>query len=70
VGGGVPVRRAVAARDVAARLTHAEVNPSSADLETVLATGDLGRDPRDLYGVEVPADYIHPADASMSAVAP
>src|SRR5262249_53140961 len=51
--GGVAVRRAVAAADVAARLAHAQVDPPPTDREAVLATVGVRRDRLD--GVEVRA---------------
>jgi hypothetical protein len=47
VTGGVAVGRGIAAADVTARAAHAQVHPPPADLQAVLATGDLLR-PRDV----------------------
>ena len=48
VSGGVLARRVVAAADVAAGLTHAQVDPLRALRQALLAAGDLGRGVEDL----------------------
>ncbi len=44
VRGGVTVRRVVATADVAALHTHAQVNPLTADAETIFASVSRRRD--------------------------
>src|ERR1043166_637485 len=56
--GRVPVRRRVAAADLAARHAHAEVNPAGADLQAFLAPCDRLRKLRHLDLVEVAANGI------------
>jgi hypothetical protein len=37
---GMPIRRRIAAADLAARLAHAQVQPPAADLQALFAAGD------------------------------
>src|SRR5262245_33163474 len=57
--GGVAVRRVVAAADVAAARAHSQVDPAAADLQTVLAAGNVGRQVRDGDRVEMEAGSGH-----------
>src|SRR5262249_9544546 len=56
---GVPVRRAVAATDLAAGVAHAQVHPAAADLQALLAALDLLRQLGELDRVEVGARCTH-----------
>jgi hypothetical protein len=55
VRGGVLARGVVAAADVPTAMAHAQVDPLHAELEALLATGDLGRGVEDLDRAEVGA---------------
>src|SRR6476469_3506852 len=55
----VTVRRAVATADVAAALTHAQVQPPPADLQAVFAAGNRVRQLEHLDRVEVGAGSAH-----------
>src|SRR5262245_14759828 len=69
VGGGVPVRRAVAATDATAGLAHAQVHPGAPDREAFLAAGDHVGELGHLDAVEVRADRVHRANASIKEAA-
>ena len=69
MGRGVPVRRAVAASDPAAGLTHAQMHPCPPDREAILAPGDLVGQLGQLDAVRVRADRAHLASASSKAAA-
>src|SRR4051794_27745785 len=72
VRGGVTVRRVVAAADVPARRAHPQVHPRTADLQAILAAGDLVRNVADGDRVEMGAGCTQrrsPSPCSSSSYA-
>jgi hypothetical protein len=67
VGGGVPVRRAVAAADVATVHAQPQVYPSSSDWYAVLTPGARGHDVL-VDGLEVSAAFSHGRAARLTAL--